>query len=143
MAVKKYVFISLRILLSVIYLWVVADRIGILGPAGNPGVVWGDFQIFLDYTASLNPWFPRGLSDILGILVTILEVVLAILLTSGYRLKEAAMASCALLLIFTFSMLFSQGFTAAADFIVFTIVLLLFSALILWDKIKGVNQAHS
>jgi uncharacterized membrane protein YphA (DoxX/SURF4 family) len=87
MTIKTGSFIFIRVFLGLMYLWVVADRLGILGPVGNLGVVWGNFDSFLEYTATLNPWFPRVVSDILGYFVTFLEVVLGVLLVSGIRLK--------------------------------------------------------
>lgn len=139
MTIKKSIFFSIRILLAIIFLWVVADRLSFLGPAGNTGVVWGNFENFLDYTATLNPWFSRALSDFLGYLVTIIEVVLAFLLVSGIRLKEASLASFALLVVFTLSMIFSVGFKEAFDFIVFTVVLATACALIYLDsKLKTI-----
>lgn len=133
MTVKTGSFIFIRVSLGLVYLWVVADRLGILGPVGNLGVVWGNFDHFLEYTATLNPWFPRVVSDILGYFVTFLEVVLGVLLVSGIRLKEAALASLAQLLVFLLSMTFSIGFKEAFDYIVFTVVVAAASALVYKD----------
>lgn len=130
MTVKTGSFTFIRVFLGLIYLWVVADRLGILGPDGNLGVVWGNFDHFLEYTATLNPWFPRVVSDILGYFVTFFEVVLGVLLVSGIRLKEAALASLAQLLVFLLSMTFSIGFKEAFDYIVFTVVVAAASALV-------------
>jgi len=130
MTIKTGSFIFIRVFLGLMYLWVVAERLGILGPVGNLGVVWGNFDNFLEYTATLNPWFPRVVSDILGYFVTFLEVVLGVLLVSGIRLKEAALASLALLLVFLLSMIFSIGFKESFDYIVFTVVAAVASALL-------------
>jgi hypothetical protein len=134
MTIKKSTFLFIRILLAITFLWVVADRLSLLGPAGNTGVVWGNFENFLDYTATLNPWFPRALSDFLGYLVTIVEVLLAVLLVSGIRLKEASLTSFALLNVFILSMIFSIGFKESFDFIVFTVILAIASVLIYWNS---------
>ncbi|EQC48729.1 DoxX family protein [Bacteriovorax sp. BSW11_IV] len=123
MTLKKGLFHFIRMTLAITYFWVVADRLGFLGPAGNVGVVWGDFDKFLEYTATLNPWFPRGLSDFLGYVVTIVEVILGILLISNNFIKYASLASVLLLIIFTLSMTFSLGITEAYDFIIFTVIL--------------------
>ncbi|UAL46026.1 hypothetical protein K7887_13900 [Sutcliffiella horikoshii] len=136
MTLKTGSFTFIRIFLGLMYLWVVADRLGILGPVGNLGVVWGNFDHFLEYTATLNPWFPRIVSDILGYFVTFLEVVLGVLLVSGIRLKEAALASLAQLLVFLLSMTFSIGFKEAFDYIVFTVVVAAASALVYKDAKK-------
>jgi uncharacterized membrane protein YphA (DoxX/SURF4 family) len=69
-------------------------------------------------------------SDILGYFVTFLEVVLGVLLVSGIRLKEAALASLVLLLVFLWSMIFSIGFKEAFDYIVFTVVVAAASVLL-------------
>ncbi|WP_404346793.1 hypothetical protein LG311_14005 [Sutcliffiella horikoshii] len=136
MTLKTGIFTFIRIFLGLMYLWVVADRLGIFGPVGNLGVVWGNFDHFLEYTATLNPWFPRIVSDILGYFVTFLEVVLGVLLVSGIRLKEAALASLAQLLVFLLSMTFSIGFKEAFDYIVFTVVVAAASALVYKDAKK-------
>lgn len=119
----KIFSIMSRILLGLTYLWVVGDRLGLLGEAGNMGVVWGNFQSFLDYTATLNPWFPRGLSDFLGYLVTGIEIILGVMFLIGMRLRLVSLASLGLLIIFTLSMLLSLGWSSAYDFIIFTLVL--------------------
>ena len=134
MTARRLSFLFIRCVTSIIYLWVVADRLGILGTAGNMGVVWGNFQNFLDYTAILNPWFPRMISDFLGYFVTCLEVILAFLLISGIRLKESSLASFALLIIFIISMTSSLGFNAAFGYIIFTSSIAITSALIYFEE---------
>lgn len=124
--------VAVRFLLAFIYLWVVADRLGLLGPAGNMGVVWGDFDTFLAYTASLNPWFPTSISHLLGYIATLAEIALAILLAMNIRLKETFLASFGLLTAFALSMIFSLGLGKAMDFIVFTVILALVCALMVW-----------
>ncbi|MCR9141885.1 MAG: DoxX family protein [bacterium] len=122
MNIKAGLIFTLRLLLGAVYLWVVADRLGLLGPVGNPGVVWGDFESFLDYTATLNPWFPRQVSDFLGYGATFVELALAFLLIGGIRLRAAALASFGLLLVFAMSLVLAIGLREASGFIVFTIV---------------------
>ncbi|OIQ19561.1 MAG: hypothetical protein BM556_03490 [Bacteriovorax sp. MedPE-SWde] len=139
MKFRKYTFILTRALLAIIFLWVVADRLSLLGPAGNNGVVWGNFETFLEYTATLNPWFPRGLSDVLGYLITILEVILAVFLIVGIRMKETSIVCIALLITFTLSMTFSIGIKEALDFIIFTIVLTAASLYIYWESKQKLN----
>lgn len=139
MTFRKYTFILTRALLAITFLWVVADRLSLLGPAGNNGVVWGNFETFLEYTATLNPWFPRGLSDVLGYFVTILEVILAVFLIVGIRVKESSIVCIALLITFTLSMTFSIGIKEALDFIIFTIVLTAASLYIYWESKQKLN----
>jgi hypothetical protein len=42
----------LRLALAVSFLSAVADRFGLRGAPGDPGVAWGDWPHFLDYVAS-------------------------------------------------------------------------------------------
>lgn len=137
MTLRKSAFYTIRIILSVVYLWVVADRLSFLGGTENWGVVWGNFESFLSYTHTLNPWFPTTISDFLAYFVTFLEMAIAFLLLSGIRLKEAALASFLLLIIFTLSMTLSLGFMAAIDFIVFTLVLAIGSGILYRETIKN------
>ena len=44
----------LRIALAAGFLSAVADRFGLWGPPGTPGVAWGNWSEFLDYVAALN-----------------------------------------------------------------------------------------
>lgn len=128
----KKALLVIRYLLAITYLWGVADRLSLLGPAGNMGVVWGDFDTFLSYTASLTPWFPESISYFFGYIVTIVEVLLAVFFIFNVRLKETFLASFLLLITFTFSMIFSVGFEMAYDFIIFTVVLALLNGYMFW-----------
>ena len=122
MTVRSGIFLIIRLTLAAIYLWVVADRLSLLGPAGNPGVVWGNFETFLDYTATLNPWFPREISDVLGYLATAIEVLLAVLLIIGFRLDYASLLSFGLLMAFASSLVLAIGPVETAGFVAFTVV---------------------
>jgi len=48
--------ISLRIALALAFLSAVADRFGLWGKPGSPGVGWGNMTQFNAYVAKLN-WF--------------------------------------------------------------------------------------
>ena len=39
-----YLTIPLRLALALSFLFPVADRLGLLGPPGTPGVAWGNFK---------------------------------------------------------------------------------------------------
>ncbi|EQC47628.1 MauE/DoxX family redox-associated membrane protein [Bacteriovorax sp. Seq25_V] len=131
MSFKIFVIVC-RFFLATTYLWVIADRLSLLGPAGNMGVVWGNFETFLNYTASITPWFPKQLSYVLGYVATIVELVLAIFFVFNIKLKETFLASFLLLVTFTISMIFSLGFKQAYDFIIFTILLATSNWYIFW-----------
>lgn len=119
-ATKKVAILFLRIALAASFLSAVADRIGLWGVAGEPGVAWGNFEAFLGYTAMLNPWAPEIFSNFLGYLATAIEVVLGVLLISGIKIRMAALASFSLLSVFALSMTFTVGVKSPLDYSVFT-----------------------
>ncbi|CBW27278.1 putative membrane protein [Halobacteriovorax marinus SJ] len=110
----------LRFALAACFLSAVADRVGLWGNAGEPGVVWGNMKAFLDYTHLLLPWMPRALSDVCGYIATFLEVILSVFLLIGFRLKESSLASFFLLLSFILSMSISFGVKSSLDYSVIT-----------------------
>mgnify|MGYP000011670072 CR=1 FL=1 len=131
MNLNKVSLLFLRFSLAGSYLSAVADRFGLWGKSGEAGVVWGNFKAFLDYTQFLNSWAPISLSNFLGYTATILEVVLAILLIIGLRVKETSLVSFGLLMMFALSMIFASGIKGVFDYSVFTAAgasLLLFRA---------------
>lgn len=80
----------LRYSLAASYLSAVADRFGVWGQAGDSGVVWGNFNSFLEYTQYLNPWAPVALANVLGYIATILEIILPLLLIVGFKVRYAS-----------------------------------------------------
>ena len=112
--------LGLRIALAAGFLSAVADRLGLWGAPGTPGVAWGDWSHFLTYTGKLNWFAPAGLVPVLGLLATFAEVALAILLLAGIKLREAALASAALLLCFAVTMTLAGGIKGPLDYSVYT-----------------------
>src|SRR5215467_9424454 len=51
----------LRILIGIEFVLSVADRCGLLGPAGN-WVSWGDFTHFVAYTRQVNSFLPASIA---------------------------------------------------------------------------------
>lgn len=117
---KKWASWFLRIALAAAFLSAVADRFGLWGPPGSPNVAWGDWSHFLDYVATLNSFAPSAIIPVLGWLATIAEVVIAIGLLAGWKLREFAAAAGLLLLLFALAMTFSTGLKTALDASVYT-----------------------
>jgi len=63
----------LRLPLAFAFLEAVADRLGLLGLFGAPGVAWGDFKHFIDYTAQINPFLPSAVIPAVAVLATICD----------------------------------------------------------------------
>lgn len=101
--------IFLRVALAAGFLSAVADRFGLWGPAGTPGVAWGSFDPFLAYTGQLLWYLPTGLVPAAGWAATVLEVALAVGLLVGVRRRAVALASGVLLLVFAVTMTIALG----------------------------------
>src|SRR3954465_693058 len=85
--------VFLRLALAAGFLSAGADRFGLWGPAGTPGVAWGGFDPFLAYTGKLLWFLPAGLVPATGWAATVLEVTLAVGLLASVRLRAVALAS--------------------------------------------------
>src|SRR5699024_11070976 len=105
---KKWSSWFLRIALAAGFLSAVADRLGLWGPPGAAGVAWGNWELFLDYVALLNWFVPASLIPALGWIATIAEVVIAVGLLVGWRLRWFSAAAGRLLLLFALAMTFAN-----------------------------------
>ncbi len=109
----------LRIALAAGFLSAVADRFGLWGPPGAPGVAWGDWQPFLEYVAALNWFAPEPVIPLLAWTATVAEAVIALGLLVGWKLRWFALAGGLLLLSFAVTMTIALGIKATLDFSVF------------------------
>jgi quercetin dioxygenase-like cupin family protein/uncharacterized membrane protein YphA (DoxX/SURF4 family) len=110
----------LRLALAAAFASAVADRFGAWGPAGTPGVAWGDFASFTAYAKTLNPWAPAALVPFLAWAATAAEAVLAVTLAAGVATRLSALASGAMLFCFALAMTFTLGVKAPLNYSVFT-----------------------
>jgi uncharacterized membrane protein YphA (DoxX/SURF4 family) len=109
----------LRLALGAGFLSAVADRLGFWGPAGTFLVSWGNFHNFLLYTAKLNPWCPGACLPLLGVVVTIAEAGLGIILILGFSTRVAGMLTGMITLAFAASITFVLGVHAPLNYSVF------------------------
>ncbi|NRF37768.1 DoxX family protein [Pedobacter foliorum] len=120
---KKYsnaAQLFLRIALGLAFLSAVLDRIGWLGMAGQANIAWGNWASFQQYTHTLLPFFPKQLSDIMGITATVAEALFGLLLIVGYKTKTTAIGSFILLLSFGLMMTLVLGLKAPLNYSVFS-----------------------
>ena len=110
----------LRVALSFAFLSAVADRFGLWGAPGAPGVAWGDWPHFMKYFSRLNPLLPETLRPLVAGLATTAEALLGIGLLLPWRTEWTAAASGALLLSFALAMTFVLGPKAPLDYSVWT-----------------------
>lgn len=117
---ERFAIFYARIALGSAFLSAVADRFGLWGPPGHPGVAWGDFAHFVRYVAKLNPFMPAATIPALAWIATIAELFLGILLIVGLWPRWIAIASALLLALFGIAMCVSLGIKAPLDFSVFS-----------------------
>lgn len=110
----------LRIILAITMLSAVADRFGIWGAPGANGVAWGNWENFVVYTNTLNPYANKSTAEILGAIATFLEVLLSLLLLFGFKTRIAALGTAVLLFFFGFAMAVSVSVKAPFDYSVWT-----------------------
>ena len=112
--------VFLRLALGASFCSAVADRFGLWGRHGDPGVAWGDFAHFVAYTGQLNWFAPAALIPPLAWMATLAEIVLGLALIAGLFTRLAAVLSGILLLLFALAMTFALGLKAPLDFSVFS-----------------------
>ena len=110
----------LRIALGMGFLVPVSDRLGFLGPIGTKNIEWGNWDNFIDYTATLMPFLDKPAANAMGGIATLAETVIGILLIIGLKTKLAAISSCLLTLTFALTMTVFLGIKAPINFAVFT-----------------------
>lgn len=134
---NKIVEWFLRIALSAGFLSATADRFGMWPKAVS---AWGNWQNFVAYTKTLNPFAPDSLVPFLAYAATGLEIALGILLLTNFKTNWVAKASSALLLVFALTMSISKSIKAPLDYSVFTSSAASFALSVLVEARKNKNQ---
>jgi hypothetical protein len=98
-------------LLGLDFAGAVADRFGAFGGLDGPGVSWGSWSAFVDYTARLLPAFDRWVVVLAAASATVVEVVLAGLLLCGWQRRWVGSAAAGLLTVY----LLAMGLALGAD----------------------------
>jgi|SRR5690606_29373128 len=106
----------LRLAIAAGFLSAVADRFGLWPQAQS---FWGNWNNFVNYTQTLNPWLPGKMVSILAIIVTVLEIAFAIFLLIGFKTSLFAKLSGFMLLLFALAMTYSLGIKAPLDYSVY------------------------
>ncbi len=112
----KIVKLFLRISIAAGMLSAVADRFGMWPKEVS---AWGNWKTFLEYTGSLNPWFPSPVIPAIGAIATGAETIFAFCLLIGYKTELFAKLTGWLLLLFGLAMTYSIGIKAPLDYSVF------------------------
>ena len=113
---NKIIKLFLRLAIAAGFLSAVADRFGFWPENVS---AWGNWDSFVQYTATINPWVPSNIIPALALIATSAEVIFALFLLIGFKIKIFANLSGILLLIFAISMTFSIGIKPVFDYSVF------------------------
>lgn len=135
-----------RIGLASAFLSAVADRLGFWGGPGTAGVVWGNVSNYEAYVAQLNWFVPHALVPVVGWTATVAEIVIAIGLLIGWRLRWFSLAAALLLTLFASAMFAALGPKPPLDFSVLSAVgaaSLLFAATGRQDRSRQSHASRS
>jgi uncharacterized membrane protein YphA (DoxX/SURF4 family) len=102
------------------FLSAVADRFGLWGAPGKPGVAWGDFQHFTQYAGMVNSFLPARVIPAVAWAATIAETTFGLGLVLGIYKWVMTLGSAVLLLMFALAMSISFGIKAPLDYSVFS-----------------------
>ncbi|GAA4305836.1 DoxX protein [Compostibacter hankyongensis] len=127
----KIIKLFLRLSIAAGFLSAVADRFGIWYKEVSS---WGNWNAFLEYTQSLNPWFPAAIIPVIGGIATAAETVFALCLIVGYKTELFAKLTGWLLLLFGLAMTFSISIKAPLDYSVFAASAAAFALSLLKEK---------
>ena len=107
---------AVRVALAAAFLSAVADRLGLWGPPGSPGVAWGSVEKYEAYVAMLNWFLPTVMIPVVGWAATAAEVIIALGLLVGWQLRWFALAGALLLTTFAAAMVAGIGPKAPLDY---------------------------
>lgn len=106
------------VLLGLDLLGAVSDRFGVLGGPADPGVSWGSWVAFFDYTQRLLPGIGRPLVVGIAVVASVVEVVLGVSLIVGRERRWTGKATAGLLGMYLVSMGLTVGGSEVARYAV-------------------------
>ena len=112
--------VVLRLGLGLGFLSAVADRFGLWGSFGERNVEWGNYSRFLDYTQTLNGYWPTSWIPALGAVATGAEILFGLLILVGWHTRIAARLGGGLLVVFATTMMISLGVKSVLNYAVLT-----------------------
>lgn len=102
------------VLLGLDLLGAVSDRFGLFGGPTDPGVSWGSWTSFFDYTQLLLPGLSRPLVVGMAVIASVVEVVLGVSLIVGRGRRWTGKATAGLLGVYLVSMGVTVGWSEVA-----------------------------
>jgi len=134
---RKFAEVYLRMALGAAFLSALADRFGLWGRPGKPGVAWGDFEHFTQYAAMVNSFLPARVIPAVAWAATIAESAFGLGLILGVYKRAVALGAAILLLLFASAMTTSFGIKAPLDYSVFGASSAAFLLFVIQEDQKG------
>lgn len=100
--------------IGVLLLGAVADRFGLLGAYGDPGVSWGDWSHFRAETAQLVPWSHLVSPAAVG--ATLAELLLGAMLVAGLAWRWTGKLSAGLFVVYLVAMVPGLGTSSVLQY---------------------------
>lgn len=88
-----YGVLFLRLTLAFTLLAFVADKLGLFGEPGTPTITWGDMDNFSVFLQTMLPFMPENTTQKLAVFFTVMEVILALMLLFGLKVRWAALGT--------------------------------------------------
>jgi hypothetical protein len=117
----RWINALLRVFIGIAFVGAVCDRLGFFGGPGTPGVSWGNFKNFTDYTGQVNSFLPTTLIPAIAVIETVIEGLLGLAMLLGVGLRFTVWASAVLLCLLGTAMTISFGFSSTFPFAVFVL----------------------
>jgi uncharacterized membrane protein YphA (DoxX/SURF4 family) len=102
--------------LALEFLGAVADRFGVFGGPGSPGVWWGSWSAFVDNTTQMLRGVTGWPAQAVAVSATSAEVVLGVALLLGWQRRWVGKATAGLLTVYAVLMVTSVGASEVARF---------------------------
>lgn len=112
----RFAFLYARLALAATFLSALSVRFGI----GDPATASESFAEFIQYTAKVNSFLPESFSPFLAWTATILEIIFALALIIGVRVRLFAFLSAGLIAMFGLAMAISLGIQPPLNYSVFS-----------------------
>lgn len=111
-----YAVLFLRLALAITLLALVADKLGYWGERGEVAIMWGSWKSYEKYMHDLLTFLPVSLSENLAIVATLLEVMLALMLLFGLKVRWAAIGLGIYTLVLAVAILVFVGIKASLTY---------------------------
>ncbi len=105
---------SIGIVIGAELLGAVADRFGLWGAPGAPGVSWGDWAHFRAETAQLVPW--SALVPAAAVAATVAELTLGAVLLAGLWWRWVGKATAGLFTVYLVAMIVGTGWGSVLEY---------------------------